>query len=100
MALLETATHISVADADARGVNALVGEVENGQEFVVVRDGEPVAVVVSGERLERWQALQDDLIDITLVAARMMTTNGPSLSLDEVLEHFGFTREGLEAMPE
>jgi PHD/YefM family antitoxin component YafN of YafNO toxin-antitoxin module len=99
MALPETATRISIADAIERGVDALVGEVENGHEFVVVRDDKPVAVVVSGERFEQWQQLQDDLIDITLVAARMLTSRGPSVSLDEALERFGYTREGLADKP-
>lgn len=99
MSLLETATRISIADADERGVDALVGEVESGQEFVVVRDDKPVAVVVSGERFEEWQQLQDDLIDITLVAARMLTDDGRRYSLDEVLEMFGYTREELADEP-
>jgi hypothetical protein len=54
---------------------------------------------VSGERFEQWQQLQDDLIDITLVAARMLTSRGPSVPLDDVLERFGYTREELEEMP-
>lgn len=100
MALLEAATRISIADAQGLGVDALVGEVENGQEFVIFRDDKPIAVVVSGERFEVWQELQDDLIDITLVAARILTGDGRRYSLDEVIEHFGYTREELEAMPE
>lgn len=100
MAFLETATRISIVEAQGLGVDALVGEVETGQEFVVVRDDKPVAVVVSGERFEEWQQLQDDLIDITLVAARMLTDDGRRYSLDEVLEYFGYTREQLEAMPD
>jgi hypothetical protein len=94
------ATRISVADAQGLGVEALVREVENGHEFVVVRDEKPVAVVMRGERFERWQQLQDDLIDITLVAARMLTDDGRRYSLDEVLDLFGYTREELEVMPE
>jgi hypothetical protein len=99
MALLETATHISIADASERGVEALVGEVEHGQEFVVVRDDSPVAVFVSIERFEEWQQLQDDLIDITLVASRVMTGSEERFSLDEVLEKFGYTREELTDTP-
>ena len=52
------------------------------------------------DRFEQWQQLEDDLIDITLVAARMLTTSGPSISLDEVLESFGYTREELEGLPD
>ncbi len=100
MAFLETATRISIVEAQGLGVDALVGEVETGQEFVVVRDDKPVAVVISGERFEEWQQLQDDLIDITLVAARMLADDGRRYSLDEVLEYFGYTREQLEAMPD
>ena len=66
----------------------------------MLRNNKPVAVVMSMDRYEEWQQLQDDLIDITLVAARMLTSTGPSIPLDEVLERFGYTREELEAMPD
>ena len=55
---------------------------------------------MSVERYERLQELQDDLIDITLVAARMLTTSGKRYTLDEVLDHFGYTREEIAAIPD
>jgi hypothetical protein len=48
------------------------------------------------ERFERRQALEEDLVDLTLAASRMMTTGPERHALDEVLRRFGFSRENLE----
>ena len=100
MALVDTEDLISISEANKLGVSALIREAEEGHDQIVLRNNKPVAVVMGMDRYEQWQQLQDDLIDITLVAARMLTSTGPSISLDEVLEHFGYTREELEAMPD
>ncbi len=100
MALADTATRITISEADELGVSALVREVEEGREQIIVRDGKPVAVVISAERFERLQQLQDDLTDITLAASQVLTTSGERYSLDEVLQKFGFSREELAAAPE
>lgn len=100
MARVDTEDLISISEANKLGVSALIREAEEGRDRIVLRNNKPVAVVMGVERFEQWQQLQDDLIDITLVAARMMTTSGPSYSLDEVLERFGYTREELAAMPD
>lgn len=47
-----------------------------------------------GQLQDAWEEL-DDLIDITLVLSRMMTSSGERYTLDEVLAHFGYTREAL-----
>ena len=100
MAVIDTADLISISEASKLGISALIREAEEGRERVVLRNNAPVAVVMSVERFEELQELQDDLIDITLVAARMMTTSGPSYSLDDVLERFGYTRDDLAAIPD
>lgn len=91
---------IHLADANRREALHLIREAELGLEQLIVLGDQPVADGTGVERLKEWQQLQDDLIDITLVAARMMTDDGRRYSLDEVMERFGYTREELEAMPE
>lgn len=100
MALIDTEDLISISDANKLGISALVREAEEGHDRIVLRNNKAVAVVMSVERFERLQQLQDDLIDITLAASRMMTTSGERHSLDDVLEHFGYSREELADMPD
>ena len=96
----DAVSHISISEANKLGVSALIREAEVGHDQVVLRNNKPVAVVMGMERFEELQQLQEDLIDITLVAARMLLDDGRRYSLDEVLEHFGYTREQLAAMPD
>jgi prevent-host-death family protein len=100
MTAIEPDELISVSEASQLGVSALVRAAEEGRQRIVLRNNKPVAVVMSMERFEQVQQLQDDLIDITLVAARMMSSSGRSYSLDEVMEHFGYTREELSQLPD
>ena len=86
---------ISVAAAENIGIAALVREVEMGHDQVILRDGTPVVALVGIERLRAWEDLEADLIDTTLLAARALTTNGQTISLDQVLDRFGYTREQL-----
>ena len=100
MALVDTADLISISEASKLGVSALVREAEAGHEQVVLRNNKPVAAVVSMKRLEQLQQLQEDILDISLAAARMLTTGRRLHSLDEVLAQFGYTREQLRDLPE
>src|SRR3954453_9977277 len=99
MALIETDDLISISDANRLGVSALIRDAEEGRQRLVLRNNKPVAVVMSVERFEQLQQLQDDLVDITLAASRMMTTSGRRHSLDDVLERLGYSREDLADMP-
>jgi prevent-host-death family protein len=99
MAKIETDDLISISDANRLGVSALIREAEEGRQRLVLRNNKPVAVVMSVERFEQLQQLEDDLIDITLAASRMMTTSGRRHSLDDVLERLGYSREELAEMP-
>lgn len=100
MAIVDTAELISLTEASKAGVSALVRAVEEGHEQVVLRNSKPVAAVVSIERLERLQALEDELLDVSLAAARMFTAGPDRHSLDDVLARFGYTREQLREHPE
>lgn len=75
-------------------------EAETGHEQVVLRNNKPVAAVVSMARLEQLQQLQEDLIDVSLAAARMVTAGPARHSLDQVLARFGYAREQLRDLPE
>lgn len=96
----DSENRITVSEASRLGLPTLVREVEAEGERVLVRDGEAVAVLMSMERYGQWQEAWDDLIDITMVASRMLTAGPERLSLDEVLARFGYTREELVEMTE
>jgi hypothetical protein len=65
-----------------------------------LRKKKVAATVKSVDRLEQQRRLEEDLRDLSLVAARMLTTGPRRYSMDEVLEMFGFTREQLRDLPE
>ena len=100
MAIVDTADLVSITDASRAGVSALVRAAEAGHEQVLLRNNKPVAAVVGIKRLEELQQLQDDLLDVSLAAARMMTAGPERISLDDVLARFGYTREQLADLPE
>ncbi|MFN8593549.1 MAG: type II toxin-antitoxin system Phd/YefM family antitoxin [Thermomicrobiales bacterium] len=100
MATIETDDLISISEANRLGVSGLIREAEEGRERVVLRNNKPVAIVMSVERFEQLQQLQDDLIHITMMASRMLTTTGKRYTLDDVLDHFGLTREELADLPD
>jgi prevent-host-death family protein len=100
MAKVDTEDLISISEAAKVGLPALVRAVEDGHERVLLRNNKPVAAIVSIDRLDQLQQIEDDLWDATLVAARMLMTGPDRHSLDEVLAQFGFTREQLAALPD
>jgi prevent-host-death family protein len=96
MALIDTKHMISMADASKRGISALIRDAESGEDQIVLRNNRAVAAVISIERLDRLQQLEDDLADITLAAARLLTASAERSTLDDVLAEFGYTREELD----
>jgi antitoxin (DNA-binding transcriptional repressor) of toxin-antitoxin stability system len=100
MAIVDTADLASITDASKAGVSVLVRAAEEGHEQVLLWNNKSVAAVVSIERLAQLQQLQDDLIDVSLVAARMLTAGPERLPLDDVLARFGYTRDQLAGLPE
>jgi prevent-host-death family protein len=89
--------HISVTEASARGVARLVADAAHGAEVVVTRRGEPLAAVVSVERLTALEELRADLRDLALVVGRAADDDGRRTGIDDVLTAFGQTREALAA---
>ena len=100
MTLIDSNSLLSISEASQKGVSALIRAAEQGQDQVVLRNNKPVAAVVSMRRLEEEQQLREDLADVTMLAARMLTTDGTVSSLDEVLAQFGFTRHELRNTPD
>jgi prevent-host-death family protein len=92
---LDRANLISMAEARVLGVSGLVQAAEEGNEQVVTRNAKPVAAVISIKRLAPLQQIEEDILDVTLASARMLTTGPHRHSLDEVLAQFGYTREQL-----
>jgi hypothetical protein len=99
MARVDTADLMSISEANKLGVAALARDAA-GRERVLLRNNKPVAAVVGIERLERMQQLEDDLADIALATARLLTDTGERTSLDDALQQFGYTREQLLAEPD
>lgn len=95
MALVDTSELLSISDANKIGLSGLARDAEQGHERVLLRNNRPVAAVVSMERLERLQHLEEDVLDIALATARMLTTGTARHPLDEVLAQFGYTRDDL-----
>ena len=85
--------HISVTEASARGVARLAADAAHGAEVVVTRRGEPLAAVVSVERLAALDDLRDDLRDLALVIGRGADDDGTRVSIDDVLAAFGQSRD-------
>lgn len=95
MPLIDTQQMISLTDAGKRGLSALIRDAESGADQIVMRNNRAVAAVVSIDRLEHLQQLEDDLSDIALATARILTTSAERTSLDDVLARFGMTRDEL-----
>lgn len=98
MPVIDTADLISVSDANKKGVSGLIREAEMGREQVVLRNNQPVAAVVSMDRLERMQEIEATLLDVSLGIGRLLTTSTRRHSLDDVLAQFGYTREELREL--
>ncbi len=100
MAIIDTADLLSISDASRLGVSRLVHEAEAGHEQVLLRNNKPIAAVIGMKRLEELQQMQEELLDLSLTAARMLTAGPRRHGLDEVLAQFGYTREQLRDVPE
>ena len=98
MAKIDTASFISVTEANKLGVSGLIKEAEGGRERVVLRNNKPVAVVIGFEHYEEDQRQIEDIEDLALTFARIATSTDRRVSLDEILDRFGYTREELRAL--
>ena len=97
MPLVDTTQMISVTEANNAGVSALIKATEEGGRPVIMRNNKAVAAMVSIETLEQTEEAEDRILDLCLGLTRVLTANERRHSLDDVLDHFGVTREELEA---
>jgi prevent-host-death family protein len=95
MPKVDTKDLISVSEANKIGISGLVKAAEQGEQRVVMRNGKPVAAVVSIESLQRAEELEERLLDVSLALTRLLTADERRHSLDDVFDRFGFTREEL-----
>lgn len=100
MAVLDTDEVISVTEASDLGVSKLVRVAEDGSRRFIFRNNRPVAVVLGMDEYEAVQHTQDDLEDLALAAARMLTASDKRIPLSEILDQYGFSREELLALAE
>jgi hypothetical protein len=96
MPLVDTTEMISVTDASKAGVSALVKAAEEGGRPVLMRNNKAVAAVISIDNLHATEEAEDRILDLCLGLTRSLTANERRHSLDDVLDHFGVTREELE----
>src|SRR5947209_18895591 len=95
MPKVDTRDLISISEANRIWISRLVRMAEAGHEQVLLRNNRAVAAVISVARLDELYELQEDLTDISLATARMLTTGPKRHSLDDVLAQFGYTRDQL-----
>lgn len=88
---------ISVTEANKAGVSALVKAAEEGERRILVRNNKAVAAVISIGALEEHEELEERTLDLALALTRMLTAGERRHPLDDVLDHFGYSREELEA---
>ena len=95
---VESGNFLSVTEANRRGISRLVSEAENGEEFVIGRNSVPAAAIVGIERLSQIQRSEQDLSDLLLATARILTDDGNRTPLDDVLSMFDLSRSDLDQM--
>jgi len=93
---LESENFLSVTEANRRGISKLVSQAEHGQEFVIGRNSVPAAAIVGIERLSQIQRREEDLSDLLLATARILTDDGNRTPFDDVLSMFDLSRTDLE----
>jgi hypothetical protein len=96
MPLVDTTQMISVTDASKAGISALVKAAEEGNRPVLMRNNKAIAAVVSIETLQETEEESDRVLDLALGLTRLLTADERRHSLDDVLDHFGISREELE----
>jgi len=96
MTILPFPETMSVTEASARGVGAIVRAASEGHDIVVERHGQAIAAVVGMRRLGELCELEADLRSAALVLTRRATDNGRRTDLDDALAAFGFERAELE----
>ncbi|MDR7300611.1 hypothetical protein [Haloactinomyces albus] len=89
---LETNDMRTMSEATRTGVSRLAQEAHAGRDIVLTSNSQPVAGVVSIDKLARMQHLDEvesDLRLLTLAWTRVLTDNGRHHRLEDVAAEFG-----------
>lgn len=97
MVVLSSPETLSVTEAAAQGVSAIVRRAGEGHEIVLERHGQAVAAIVGMGRLNELAELEADLRSAALVLTRVATDDGRRTGLGDVIASFGFDRVELDA---
>ncbi|GAA4686504.1 prevent-host-death family protein [Phytohabitans rumicis] len=95
MTVLDHPREVSVTEATQRGVAGIISDAE-ANDILVTRRNQPVAAIVSIQRIRRIERVLDDVRDLTLAMARAATDDGARISFDDVLAAYGLTRADLD----
>ena len=99
MSLLRRPEELSVTDATRRGVAGIISDATE-HDIIVTRRRQPVAAIVSIERIEAIDRKLEDIRDLSLAVARVLTDTGERVSFNQVLNAYGLTLADLDAMPD
>lgn len=100
MATVDTSRIVSISDASSKGLSALVDDACEYGYTIISRRNAPAAAVVSMDRYTAFQEAEEDVRDLTVLVDRLLMDDGQRVSLDDVLDKLGYTREELEAIPD
>ena len=93
---VDTRDLISVTDANAKGISALVADAERGQSRIIVKNSRPVAAVVSVGEYDRLAELEENLVLMVAAFARVATDAGDWVDLDDLAAELGVDLNALD----
>lgn len=99
---------VSVSDFSQGKANKIFKDVsENDQEYIVLKNNKPAAVVLSvseyekkNERIKRLEAIVEKILDLHLLYEAENRTTGETVSFEEIVKEEGISMEELEALAE
>lgn len=99
---------VSVSDFSQGKANKIFKDVsENNQEYIVLKNNKPAAVVVSvseyekkNERIKRLEGIVEKILELHLLYEAENRKNDDMVSFEEVLEEEGLSIEELELLAE
>lgn len=98
--MTDTTQSLLITEASALGVSKLASLASLGQTTILEKRNQPIAAVIGYAQLHRYTELERDMLDLALVATRSATDTGVRTSLDDVIEHLGYTRDQIESLPD
>jgi len=99
---------VSVSDFSQGKANRIFKDVsENDQEYIVLKNNKPAAVVLSvseyekkNERIKRLEAIVEKIMDLHLLYEARTRTTDDTVPFEEVVKEEGLSMEELETLAE